>query len=267
MIRTRDFILVFTTIVFLVAAIGVTVLKPFLHSVGSGERLLEPSSNLVNEYTAQVDSHAELNRADNLQALKEKVRGDKSVIAMPEPEESPASSNEVSEEVIATNVEQKCPYYATQVGMVWNPKNMYWQQSPGFRTLLEKTEAVLPSSATTSSSSIIQSTDVTRVKLVSRALPVNNPSCIDSDVVAVAIDGSLIRNNEVGLYGVFGPETIIGYALDGFPVYGKGTNSLDSCGGRIVGGQYRYELSESRTTIVNCFAGEPATIYYGNARF
>ena len=83
------------------------------------------------------------------------------------------------------------------------------------------------------------------------------PTCLYSDVVGIAQDGSLIRNNEVGLYSVFGSDTLIGYALDGFPIYGKIKESGDKCGGSVVNGQYRYSLSDQREFILNCFSAPP----------
>ena len=58
------------------------------------------------------------------------------------------------------------------------------------------------------------------LQLPSRTMPAASPSCIGSDVIGIANDGSLIRNDELSLYGVFGSETRIGYALDGLPIYG-----------------------------------------------
>jgi hypothetical protein len=79
-------------------------------------------------------------------------------------------------------------------------------------------------------------------------------------VIGITIGGSLIRNNEVGVYGVFGGDTLVGYALDGFPIYGTSGQKTDICGGGMIGGQYRYMISSSRGTIINCFAGTPVAI-------
>jgi hypothetical protein len=86
------------------------------------------------------------------------------------------------------------------------------------------------------------------------------PNCLTSDVVGIAHDGSLIRNSEGGLYGVFGEGTMIGYALDGHPIYGVSEAALDTCGGRMEGGEYRYYLSDERETILNCFVSVPAAL-------
>jgi hypothetical protein len=78
--------------------------------------------------------------------------------------------------------------------------------------------------------------------------------------VGVAKDGSLIRNNEARLYGIFGEQTLVGYALDGFPIYGISESVVDACGGVSVAGQYRYQLSVERENIINCFAAKPIAL-------
>jgi hypothetical protein len=84
---------------------------------------------------------------------------------------------------------------------------------------------------------------------------------LPTDVVGIAQDGSLIRESEMALYGVFGGETLVGYALDGFPIYGSNPGAAtDHCGGMMVGGQYRYYLSPERDSVINCFAGVPVTL-------
>ena len=39
-------------------------------------------------------------------------------------------------------------------------------------------------------------------------------------------------------------DTLLGYALDGFPIYGpiKDPESLDTCNGRTIDGEYRYHV-------------------------
>ncbi len=91
----------------------------------------------------------------------------------------------------------------------------------------------------------------------------SNPSyvgevCLPSDVIGIAKDGSLIRNNEVSLYKIFSSDTLIGYALDGWPIYGlsSGINS-GSCGESKIAGGYVYYLSDDRETVLNCFISTP----------
>ena len=95
-----------------------------------------------------------------------------------------------------------------------------------------------------------------------RSISAGGKQCLGQDVVGVALDGSLIRNGEYGLYGVFGESTQIGYALDGYPIYGlNNSQPTDACGGATVDGSYRYYLSSSRPGVLGCFTATPVTLY------
>ena len=79
-------------------------------------------------------------------------------------------------------------------------------------------------------------------------------------MVGVALDGSLIRNTEYPVYAIFGSESLIGYALDGFPMYGLSTDVVDQCGGKSVDGQYGYYLRPDQTVVLDCFFGKPVSL-------
>jgi len=85
-------------------------------------------------------------------------------------------------------------------------------------------------------------------------------NCLPSDVVAIGQTGALIRNNEAAGYSVFTESTLIGYTLDGFPLYGFSSQSTDRCGGAVVDGTYRYYLSGDRNVILNCFVAPPVQL-------
>ena len=267
MFRTRDFILIFTAVFFLVIAIGVTSLHQFLSSPASTNGELRPSDYVIEEYTVSTD-HSETSRDATITALRDKIAKSNSVIKMPEPIATATADeddSDVDEEVVTDDV-QLCTEFQTVTSVAWVPQDTYWQQAEGARILYERPYVEAKVTSTTSSSSVPIS-DIARVQLPIISLPTSNPSCIKTDVVGIALDGSLIRNNEAGLYSVFGAETIIGYALDGFPIHGLGNERSDNCGGRIVSGQYRYELSSERQNVINCYASTPQSLSYGNAGF
>ncbi len=263
MFRTRDFILVFTTAFFLVIAIGVTTLHQFLRSPVASTGELRPSTSLIEDYTVET-THSESSREAAIESLRNKITVNTPVISMPET--TSESSEPVIEDVAqepSSDAQQLCSGFYNVSSVAWVPQDTYWQQVEGARILFERPYVEVPSTAITSSSSL-QVKDIARLQLPLVTIPVSNPACIPTDVVGVALDGSLMRNGEASLYSVFGSETIIGYALDGFPIYGVSTERSDLCGGRIVSGQYRYELSSKRATLLNCFSGTPQTPVYGN---
>lgn len=54
-------------------------------------------------------------------------------------------------------------------------------------------------------------------------------------------------------------ETVVGYARDGFAIYGEGIDEelLDSCGGYDNGLGYRYHIRERELFVLGCFAAVP----------
>ena len=88
-----------------------------------------------------------------------------------------------------------------------------------------------------------------------------NSTCLSSDVIGIANDGSLIRNDEAALYSIFGSQIIVGYALDGFPIYGgQAPAVVDLCGGATVNGQYAYYTNGEAAGILSCFSGSPVRL-------
>lgn len=198
-----------------------------------------------------------LDRKAKLAAMREKVSQAKST----EVSSSEVAVAEISspEDVVVEKPKlelglKKCPWYQVDKP-VWNSGSMSFSIVEGAR-ILSATQPELALATTTSTTS-----SVVILQLPLLTVPPKVATCLPSDVVAVALDGSLIRNNEQGLYGIFSAATLLGYGLDGFPLYGKNDQlELDNCGGIVVDGQYRYYLQSKRETILNCFAGSPVKI-------
>lgn len=261
MFRTRDFILVFTTVVFLLVAISATVWHSLLST--PFEALgIELVAETQSEHSAVIAESSEMTRGDRLASLKQKIGQGGVVIsaaAVPEP------ALEETELVVTAPVEilgeQRCPLYSPYGGQ-WPSATLVFAVVEGSRIVYTETIPDVVSVDTSSTSIDVAPTSVRTVyaQLPVRSIPSLSISCVQSDVIGVAQDGSLIRNNEAGLYGVFGSDTLIGYALDGFPIYGSSGAPTDSCGGTVVAGQYRYQLSPDRDVIINCYSAAPTGI-------
>ena len=65
-------------------------------------------------------------------------------------------------------------------------------------------------------------------------------------------------NNEASFYRGFGSEYLIGYARDGFPIYGYYEGSTDACGGYEHASGYRYTVTPTNDNLLQCFSGQPA---------
>lgn len=261
MFRTRDFILIFTSVVFLLLAIGSTTL--FQHFSGAeSESAIKLVNNDDKEYGVVVEATETISREERLLDMKSKIAasGDTSLSA-PEPEVLEPVEDEVDSDQAPVAVINLCSDYHSFT-KVW-PIAIKFEVAEGARIAFTESlvkKEIAPATAT--ASAVVADEVVKDILLQLPIYPVisANSFCIKSDVIGVAQDGSLIRNNEVGLYSVFGDSTLIGYALDGFPIYGVSETVGDTCGGKMANGQYGYYLSKEREVVINCFKGTPTNL-------
>ncbi|MFT5832100.1 MAG: hypothetical protein ACI9SY_000482 [Candidatus Paceibacteria bacterium] len=246
MFRTRDFILLFSVITFLLMAIGTTLINQG-RSGGDIEQISIQSENDV-EYTATLVSAEGISRAQRVSQMRSKISQE--TLISEELVEEDLNENLVDSDASTTTDESLvesgavlCPLYRSYTNF-WDARDLSLIEVEGARVLVRG-----EISPTSIQESVIQ--------LPIRLGPSGNPSCIPSDVIGIAKDGSLIRNDEAGLYSIFGSETLLGYALDGFPIHGVGAAATDACGGVLTAAGYRYELSAERDTAINCFAATP----------
>ncbi len=260
MLRTRDFLLVLVSVVFLVIAIAATLLSRGAEAPGT-ETVTFTDVVATTSYSAQLDTTDEgLNRAQRLAEMRAKIAASGLVtITEPvEPEEPTGMPTNSPAEVVEAGEELRCPGYAPyfaswpateiEVAVTEGVRRYYVQQS--------MSEAVGSSTGSTSAQVATQ----TLAQIPARPTMNAFPQCLESDVIGIAIDGSLIRNNEASLYAIFSENTLIGYALDGYPIYGLSDKTTDVCGEISAAEGYRYQLSQSRDVIINCFIGTPATL-------
>jgi hypothetical protein len=142
----------------------------------------------------------------------------------------------------------------------WSPTGIKIEEAEGARLVYRPVEASAPvtqNAGSTSAPILIQPQRNILAQLPVRTFPAANTSCIASDVIGIANDGSLIRNNEAGVYGIFNSSTLVGYALDGFPIYGSSSEAGDTCGGIMAAEGYRYQISPQRDTILHCYSAAP----------
>lgn len=263
MIRTRDFLLFVVTIVFLLVGIGVTVWQ----DISSREPSAEPIGVNITTPPPSPDSEVllssdtGLDRAKKLAAMREKVAERRASAPDPVDNERDALPTTTSESVAleATSTAgavERCDTYSAS-DTAWPTQTVSVETREGATVVVyEEIAQAEPTSTTSQASSSVQ---------VFWQLPVPQlaagSSCIDHAVVGVAFDGLPLRNDEADLYSVFRSETLVGYARDGFPIYGTNDAAeLDECGGVMTPQGYRYYLSSERETILSCFSGTPASL-------
>lgn len=266
MFRTRDFVLVLASVGFLLMAIGVTVFTQ-QQSAAEQNTGLQPAAVGDGEYTAVSVNPHEFSRSQKLQQMQEQIAASSELsITAPVPvevlAEVTASTASATPAVRAEGV-QLCPGYTERV-RDWSPIGIEITEVEGARLVYKMSaEVALPAEQGTSSAGVttpIQSQREVIAQLPVRNVPVAQPSCIPADVIGIANDGSLMRNTEAGVYGIFTSTTLVGYALDGFPIYGASADVGDACGGVMTSEGYRYQISPERDNIINCYSAPPISL-------
>lgn len=251
--------MIFTAVMLLLVAIVTTLSNRVLNTSLTSALILTESGEV--DYEASVYVPESISREERISALRTKIAEGGDLLSLAEPEEAEVvlEEAEVVEEEAATttapgvskNEPQLCAGYS-KYGGVWDTSGIKFAVSEGSRIIYKEKMAL-------DGSDIPQRETVLQLPIYS--VPSSGSSvCVPTDVVGVAQDGSLIRNNEVELYSVFGESTLVGYALDGFPIYGTTNKPTDACGGKIESGQYRYYLSGERATVLSCFAATPVNL-------
>jgi hypothetical protein len=267
MIRTRDFLLFLSAVFFLSSSIAATMVADTIGLAGSQAGAVRVATEAdipppVVPMGALLGEPSTIDRAANLAAMRERLAALDLGAAPVSVTEAPALPVGESMDTLPDAVTdlQTCTTYS----------EVAWADMPGvqfriaegarllYRTLAPASAPVITDTPGTSSAPVSEvPAEVVLAQLPVRELPMPSPTCIPHDVVGVALDGSLIRNDETALYSVFGPDTLVGYALDGFPIYGTSGLPTDDCGGMVVGGTYRYYQSAERKTVLNCYAAVP----------
>ena len=258
MLRTRDYALMLSAVVFLLVGIVTTAITQSGFGVFSGqEAAVFVATNENDTYSAVVEE-ADMSREDRVTALRKKIAalGNLGTVVVEEaiPTESPVP--EASETTTGPVTENRCGNYSS-TGVAWNSTGVKLEEVEGARLVYREAKPV--NNASSSASSSVPTRQIL-AQLPVRSIPSASQSCISNIVIGISKNGSLIRNTDVAGYGSFGGDTLVGYALDGFPIYGAADKKTDICGGLMEDGQYRYQISNSRDTIITCYAGSPISL-------
>lgn len=266
MIRTRDLVLFVLCLFLLLLAITVTVVKDGGRVSANLNLDAIPPAGPGGAEAAQADA---LDRAANLARLREKLALDTSTV-MPDPdtfvEDVPPEETDTPIETDVVRTARRClypddvlpkvaqwPIGKVRVALVQNERVAYTEETIVVAvTASTSTEADVPTEVP----------EVIRTELL--ALPINpvqlpTASCIPSDVVGITPSGTLLFNNDARIWQNVGADTLIGYARDGYPIYGRFEGEVDACGGYQHPGGYRYTISADRPYLIGCFVATPQT--------
>ncbi len=257
MMRTRNFVLLLLSITMLALAVGITSVSTLSSSISSLGSYVTDSMGIERDYTAEIPSEPDI-RGERIATLRAKIAERLDARAPEQVAEEmtePAPTEESATTTPAIATVELCSWHSPSA-VVWEPSLIQQENREGMRVYYEAgPETIDPNTGLPAQSEIV------RARIPLRTGPAGATSCLPSDVIGVALDGSLIRNNETALYTVFGGDTLIGYALDGFPIYGVTPGvTPDRCGGVMVGGAYRYVLQGDRPGLITCYSGSPITL-------
>lgn len=257
MFRTRDFFLFSVVIGFLLLAIVTTVGAN--KEVGWWHDMVFVDNDV--EYKAVVPEVTVMDRGEKLALMRDKISESArsgnlaSVIVALEEEKANGSQLPEEEEDFVVGTIDLCSSYS-DYSPTWSPTDLKFEVVEGARIVYR--DLAVSDMPIDSNSAVMANDREVVMQLPLRSVSANVKKCLSSAVVGIALDGSLINNSDYTAYKVFGAETLIGYALDGFPIYGLNiVAETDKCGGVNQDGQYKYYLSNDREGILGCFSSEP----------
>lgn len=267
MIRTRDLLLFVTIIVFLLMAIFATISS-------NREKNKVPTmifSDAISEENISGAEHQDvvIDRSSIIARLREAIKGEDAIITTSVPEDThdvDAMPDDDASAVAGTIIWCDAKRDAIAFARTWPRENVAVSVAPPLLLVEAVTEVPRAmetahdgSVTSSSTNSVEQESDIVRRPLLQTlADPIaSTPSCLSSEIIGVTIEGSLLFNSDAIAYYGRGEDELIGYARDGYPVYGNYTGETDACGGYEKYGTYRYTVSQNRTFILGCYTASP----------
>jgi hypothetical protein len=258
MIRTRHVFVVGACMVLLGIVSLITVLS-VRSELGTVAALSDVSSD-VSVYTVSTQSNTK-DRASLRERLRALILDDTSLVT-PNPsveEDTPPIATTSDQQQVDQGVLISCGGDDTATAKAVWPSGVYMRIDGTLRSaVLEIAQVDTPTASTSTSTPQVPTL---QTLWSARAFPVKSQTsqCVPGSIVGIAQSGQPIVNNALG-YTERTSESLIGYARDGFPIYGFYEGVVDSCGGYQHPTGYRYTLSEGRSTVLNCFMSVPSPI-------
>ena len=246
MIRTRDFLLFTVAFVFIFYGIAGTVWLD-LSNKSANAPVTEIEFKTSKVVTGAVIKADEDNRQENIARLQAKLaKGEGNVSAGPpiftSVDETPSTTSQIEATYCSGTTENHDSANAWPVGQVKN------RAAEGARIFYTESFGQVGTTTAASEKVLLQ--------LPITPLVGQESNCLTGEVVGVTISGALIYNDQPFALPRSG---LVGYALDGFPIYGEAAwgAELDSCGGINSEFGYGYYLQSESDVVLGCFVGTP----------
>lgn len=246
MIRTRDFLIYMCTLVFLVSAIGYTILGDMQQQQTIATELAAaPSAAFAYGAVAEA---SEFDREGYVEWLRGKIAAGAGAdpehpVTLETVDETPPEAAIVATTPVTERAAQYCAPQQDIGGVLgsWDPNAAEVRVVEGARIVLGAESRPL-------------------LQLPIRTVRAATDSCLPHVIIGVTEDGALIGNSDTPAYRAYGPDMLVGYALDGLPIYGPSADAaLDACGGTNAPTGYRYHVRADEPFILGCFAAPPAS--------
>ncbi len=266
MIRSRDLVVFVCIVCFLVLGIGLTlVFKDRVEQLTSLTSFSNSSTSPLT-FTAGVDSTS-IDREGTIARLRT-LLAQTNTISMPSPsvegtkDAASASTTAGTEQGITTPTVMRCGAVdeGQRIAQNWPLQDTSVTVQNSTRVVVH---TVLVESIDTSTASSTEaqpashSVSTTLLRMPEYPPVLAKPSCVNSEVIGVTQSGFLIFNKDAVSYKGRGQDDLLGYARDGFPIYGTYDGKVDSCGGYSKNGTYRYSIAKERNFVLGCYVGLP----------
>ena len=265
MIRSRDLVVFVLIVCFLVLGIGLTlVFKDRVEQLTSGD-YFRVAPTTPTTFTADTDNK-NVDREGTIARLRT-LLAQSDTVGMPSPSVEETKSETTASTTASTQHEVTAPTImhcagsddGQSISQRWPLQDTVVSVQNGTRVVVHTTivEDELLESASTSTAPTSHTVSTTLLRMPEFPPVLSKPSCISSEVVGVTQSGFLIFNKDAVSHKGRGPDDLLGYARDGFPIYGVYEGKVDSCGGYTKDGAYRYSIAKERNFVLGCFAGLP----------
>jgi hypothetical protein len=253
MINTRDFLLFVVAVLFLLVSITAT----WAHRPASfvADSMLQANVTSGTEYSVEEEVVTVRDRQSTVDRIREKIvastfleEASPSVVVSEEVEEDDTTTSTDTESDLASVAPVYCSEVNSGVATLqsWPRENMSWVVSGSVRQLMVVAE---------------DGTSFPRVNIPLYPVAYAEPTCLDSEIIGVTVGGALIFNGDAIVHANTSSDTLIGYARDGFPIYGLSSNeSTDQCGGYQAYDGYRYTVDPNRSFMIGCFKAYPQSL-------
>lgn len=247
-------------VVFLLLGISTTILKEAFTFTGhTGDEVAFDTSA---ETIAVAVQNNELDKQSYLQRIKAKLaQGEGQVIGgpvftsvdTPIVSTSTASSSSSSQGVVLCNNFDA----SNQAFASWPSSGISLQAIEGTRVFSIQETTTATVGTTTQETSVHK----TILELPIRFTGEGGSNCVSQNVVGVTATGILIDNRTASAYASLSEFNLIGYALDGYPIYGpaQDASTLDACGGRTTVAGYQYHVQPEQEFVLACYGAQPSS--------